>query len=147
MFWYPKLISFTLSSSLSLSPHPTSLSLSLSLLKCLLPPCLPPPFSLLLSLSLGILSFFAIQSGARKVYCVEASSVSVHCQQLIKDNKLGDKITVIAGKVEEVYVCVIAITRIFDYRINFRRGCLEYFYRPPPPNPPNQVGTRFLPPS
>ena len=141
MFWYPKLISFTLSSSLSLSPHPTSLSFSL--LKCLLP-CLPPPFSLLLSLSLGILSFFAIQSGARKVYCVEASSVSVHCQQLIKDNKLGDKVTVIAGKVEEVYVCVIAITRIFDYRINFRRGCLEYFYCPPPPN---KVGTRFWPPS
>ena len=51
---------------------------------------------------LGILSFFAVQAGARKVYAVEASSTAVHCARLVKANGFSDKITVIAGKVEEV---------------------------------------------
>lgn len=54
----------------------------------------------------GILSVFAIQAGAKKVYAVEASSMAVHCQKLVKANKLSNKIIVIAGKVEEVY-CVL----------------------------------------
>ena len=62
-----------------------------------------------LSFSIGILSFFAIQAGARKVYCVEASSMSVHCQQLIKDNNLSDKMTVIAGKMEEVMCSSVTV--------------------------------------
>ncbi|XP_003388033.1 PREDICTED: histone-arginine methyltransferase CARMER-like [Amphimedon queenslandica] len=50
----------------------------------------------------GILSVFAVQAGARKVYAIEASSMAVHCQKLIKSNKLASKIIVIAGKVEEI---------------------------------------------
>ncbi|OWF34837.1 Histone-arginine methyltransferase CARM1 [Mizuhopecten yessoensis] len=52
----------------------------------------------------GILSFFAIQAGARKVYAIEASSMAQHCEMLVQHNKLGDKIIVIPGKVEEVEI-------------------------------------------
>jgi len=52
----------------------------------------------------GILSFFAIQAGAKKVYAIEASSMAQHCATLVRQNNLQDKIIVIPGKVEEVEV-------------------------------------------
>ena len=52
----------------------------------------------------GILSFFAVQAGARKVYAVEASSMAVHCQKLVQANNLSKKVIVIAGKIEEASV-------------------------------------------
>ncbi|KAI6242972.1 Carm1-pending protein [Aphelenchoides fujianensis] len=52
----------------------------------------------------GILSFFAIQAGAKLVYSVEASSMAVHCQELVRSNNLSDRIIVIPGKVEEIEV-------------------------------------------
>nr|XP_033781254.1 histone-arginine methyltransferase CARM1-like isoform X2 [Geotrypetes seraphini] len=50
----------------------------------------------------GILSFFAVQAGARKVYAVEASSVAKYAEILVLNNKLSNKITVISGKIEEI---------------------------------------------
>lgn len=50
----------------------------------------------------GILSFFAAQAGARKVYAVEASSMAKHAEQLVFHNKLQNKIVVIPGKIEEI---------------------------------------------
>ncbi|CAG2113695.1 unnamed protein product [Medioppia subpectinata] len=50
----------------------------------------------------GILSFFAAQAGARKVYAVEASSMAKHAECLVYNNKLSDRIQVIAGKIEEI---------------------------------------------
>ncbi|XP_063703470.1 histone-arginine methyltransferase CARMER-like isoform X2 [Culicoides brevitarsis] len=50
----------------------------------------------------GILSFFAVQAGAAKVYAVEASNMAQYAQQLIEANMLQDKIQVIAGKIEEI---------------------------------------------
>lgn len=50
----------------------------------------------------GILSFFAIQAGARKVYAVEASSMAKHAEQLVASNKLSERIIVIPGKIEEI---------------------------------------------
>ncbi|ESO10254.1 hypothetical protein HELRODRAFT_72919 [Helobdella robusta] len=50
----------------------------------------------------GILSFFAIQAGAKKVYAIEASSMAKHCQTLVNNNRLSDEVIVIAGKIEEV---------------------------------------------
>lgn len=50
----------------------------------------------------GILSFFALQAGARKVYAVEASSMAKHAQLLVQTNNYSGKIEVIAGKIEEI---------------------------------------------
>jgi SAM-dependent methyltransferase len=50
----------------------------------------------------GVLSFFALQGGARKVYAVEASNMSAHCSKLVKANNFSDRMTVIAGKIEEI---------------------------------------------
>ncbi|KAG8099137.1 hypothetical protein GUJ93_ZPchr0013g35428 [Zizania palustris] len=51
----------------------------------------------------GILSLFAAQAGARHVYAIEASEMAEHAQRLISGNpSLGQRITVIKGKVEEV---------------------------------------------
>jgi len=50
----------------------------------------------------GILSYFAIQAGARKVYAVEASNMAQYAKELAKSNKSCDSVEVIAGKIEEV---------------------------------------------
>ena len=50
----------------------------------------------------GILSFFAIQAGARHVYAVDASDITTHSQQLVNSNGLTNRITIIKGKIEEV---------------------------------------------
>lgn len=50
----------------------------------------------------GILSFFALQAGARKVYAVEASSMAKHAQLLVQSNNSSGRIEVIAGKIEEI---------------------------------------------
>lgn len=51
----------------------------------------------------GILSLFAAQAGAKHVYAVEASEMAEYARKLIAGNpSLGEKITVIQGKVEEV---------------------------------------------
>lgn len=52
----------------------------------------------------GILSFFAVQAGAKKVYAIEASSMASHAEALVEHNKLSDKVIVIPGKVEEVEI-------------------------------------------
>uniref|UniRef100_A0A8C1D3D7 Histone-arginine methyltransferase CARM1 n=1 Tax=Cyprinus carpio carpio TaxID=630221 RepID=A0A8C1D3D7_CYPCA len=50
----------------------------------------------------GILSFFAAQAGARKVYAVEASTMAQHAEVLVNSNRLSERVLVIPGKVEEV---------------------------------------------
>jgi len=50
----------------------------------------------------GILSFFAAQAGARKVYAVEASSMAEHASRLVESNNLQHVIQVISGKIEEI---------------------------------------------
>ncbi|KAJ3683723.1 hypothetical protein LUZ60_013950 [Juncus effusus] len=51
----------------------------------------------------GILSLFAAQAGAKHVYAVEASEMAEYAHKLISGNpSLGQRITVVKGKVEEV---------------------------------------------
>ncbi|KAH9311838.1 hypothetical protein KI387_026873, partial [Taxus chinensis] len=51
----------------------------------------------------GILSLFAAQAGAKHVYAVEASDMVDYARKLVAGNpSLGERITVIKGKVEEV---------------------------------------------
>jgi len=50
----------------------------------------------------GILSFFAYQSGAARVYAVEASSIAVQAAKLVAANDADDVIKVISGKIEEI---------------------------------------------
>ncbi|KAF1792997.1 S-adenosyl-L-methionine-dependent methyltransferase [Phytophthora cactorum] len=50
----------------------------------------------------GILAFFAIKAGARKVYAVELSNMAECARELVAANGLSDRITVIKGKMEEV---------------------------------------------
>jgi histone-arginine methyltransferase CARM1 len=50
----------------------------------------------------GLLAFFAVQAGARKVYAVEASDAAEVARALVKANNMEDKIVIVRGKVEEV---------------------------------------------
>lgn len=50
----------------------------------------------------GILSFFAAQAGAQRIYAVEASTMAHYAQKLVEANNLTSNIKVIPGKVEEV---------------------------------------------
>ncbi|XP_052189312.1 probable histone-arginine methyltransferase 1.3 [Diospyros lotus] len=51
----------------------------------------------------GILSLFAAQAGAKHVYAVEASEMAEYARKLIAGNpSLGQRITVVKGKIEDV---------------------------------------------
>lgn len=50
----------------------------------------------------GILSFFAVQAGASKVFAIEASNMANFAQKLVHANQTDDQITIIPGKTEEV---------------------------------------------
>ncbi|KAG7268933.1 hypothetical protein CRUP_002929 [Coryphaenoides rupestris] len=52
----------------------------------------------------GILPFFAVQAGARRVYAVETSPMADYLKVLVQGNSLSDRITVLEGKLEEVNV-------------------------------------------
>ena len=50
----------------------------------------------------GILSIFAARAGAKHVYAIDNAEIALHAREIVKDNGLSDKITVIKGKIEEV---------------------------------------------
>lgn len=50
----------------------------------------------------GILSIFAAKAGAKHVYGIEFADIADYANEIIKKNKLSDKITILKSKVEEV---------------------------------------------
>lgn len=54
----------------------------------------------------GILSIFAAKAGAKHVYAIEFAEIALFAKQIIKQNGLEDRITVIKGKMEEVEIPV-----------------------------------------
>jgi len=50
----------------------------------------------------GILSFFAVQAGAKKVYAVEASNMAQYAKELVANNNLNKVIEIKYGKIEEI---------------------------------------------
>ncbi|KAF7730570.1 type I protein arginine N-methyltransferase Rmt1 [Apophysomyces ossiformis] len=50
----------------------------------------------------GILSMFAAKAGAKHVYGIDMSNIIHQARQIVEDNNLSDKITLIQGKMEEV---------------------------------------------
>jgi len=52
----------------------------------------------------GILSFFAAQAGARRVYAVEASSMANYAEKLAAANGYGDVVRIIRGKIEDITI-------------------------------------------
>lgn len=50
----------------------------------------------------GILSFFAVQAGAKRVYTVQPSSTAKYTQLLVSSNSVSDRVHVLRGGVEEV---------------------------------------------
>ncbi|XP_065185162.1 histone-arginine methyltransferase CARMER-like [Sycon ciliatum] len=77
----------------------------------------------------GILSFFAAQAGARKVYAIEASSVAKYAKILVENNKMDNVIEVIHGQIEEVHIpeeVDIIISEPMGYML-FNERMLETF--------------------
>ena len=50
----------------------------------------------------GILSIWAAQAGAKKVYAVEATAMAVHARKLVAANGLSEVVEVIQNSVEQV---------------------------------------------
>ncbi|POV95814.1 hypothetical protein PSTT_16015 [Puccinia striiformis] len=50
----------------------------------------------------GILSFFAAQAGAKKVFAIDASDIAVNAAEHMKKNGVADRVAVIKKKVEEL---------------------------------------------
>jgi type I protein arginine methyltransferase len=54
----------------------------------------------------GILSIFAARAGAKHVYGIEFADIADYAREIIKVNKLTDKVTIIKSKVEEAVLPV-----------------------------------------
>ena len=81
----------------------------------------------------GILSMFAAQAGAKKVYAIEASdSICALSRAIIKANGLSDKIEVIHGEIEKISLPVDEVDIIISEWMGFylvHEGMLGYLFK------------------
>jgi protein arginine N-methyltransferase 1 len=62
----------------------------------------------------GILSIFAARAGAKHVYGIEFADIADYAKEIIKQNKLNDKVTIIKSKVEDVKLPVSKVDIIIS---------------------------------
>lgn len=62
----------------------------------------------------GILSMFAAQAGARHVYGIDMSEIAFQAMDIVKENGLDDKITILKGRVEEIELPVSKVDIIIS---------------------------------
>jgi len=71
----------------------------------------------------GILSMFAAKAGAKHVYGVDMSGIVEQAKEIVNRNGLGDKVTVIRGKIEEITIPVEKVDIIISEWMGY---CLFY---------------------
>ncbi|XP_042398735.1 probable protein arginine N-methyltransferase 6.2 [Zingiber officinale] len=52
----------------------------------------------------GILAILCAFAGAKRVYAVDASEIAIQASEVVKDNNLSDRVTVLHGRVEDVNI-------------------------------------------
>ena len=62
----------------------------------------------------GILSIFAARAGAKHVYGIEFADIADYAKEIVKQNNLSDKVTIIKSKVEEVELPVAKVDIIIS---------------------------------
>lgn len=71
----------------------------------------------------GILSMFAAKAGAAHVYGVDMSGIVESAKKIVETNGLGDKVTIIRGKVEDIKLPVEHVDIIISEWMGY---CLFY---------------------
>ena len=71
----------------------------------------------------GILSMFAAKAGAKHVYGVDMSGIVEQAKAIVNTNGLGDKVTILRGKVEEISLPVDKVDIIISEWMGY---CLFY---------------------
>jgi len=71
----------------------------------------------------GILSMFAAKAGAAHVYGVDMSGIVEQAKEIVNRNGLGDKVTIIRGKIEEITIPVEKVDIIISEWMGY---CLFY---------------------
>lgn len=72
----------------------------------------------------GILSLFAAQAGAKKVYAIECTKIADVAEKIIKDNNFDNIITILRGKSEEIVLpenVDIIISEWMGYSLYYER--------------------------
>jgi protein arginine N-methyltransferase 1 len=71
----------------------------------------------------GILSMFAAKAGAEHVYGIDMSGIVEQAKQIVEKNGLGDKVTIIRGKMEDIVLPVAKVDIIISEWMGY---CLFY---------------------
>lgn len=74
----------------------------------------------------GILSMFAAQAGAKRVFAVEFSAMAKKSEEIIKDNKLDHIITVLHSKMEDINELPDGIEKVDVIISEWMGYCLLY---------------------